>query len=667
MRESGTNAARLAERYGIWLLVAVVLVVGLATVDDYGATTDEPWRMLWTRRWWAAFASGSTARFAEMPQNYGVLYDSIGRGLWLVHESLGGTDEFLARHTLNLLSGCLALIGTHHLARELLRSDDPAPTRRSLVPLVAAVLLAACPRFYGSMFTNPKDIPFATATVWAAWGAIRLVRSPSRATASWAAVLAGVCASIRPHGVVFFFIVPAAVLVGDRSARGWLRVCFVGVVAYAVVLVLWPVLWAQPPWHLLTASLELTRHDHGSQTLFAGQLYPFWDAPALYVVGWLAITLPPAVALLAPVGLGVATSTAVRERRAISRWFGWALLGAWVVAPAVLPMVRRTTLYDAARQLQFMVPALCIFAALGWASLRRRSQRARWSIDVTVLAMTLGAVVRCITLHPYQAVYVSGLAGGLQGAHGRFDVAHYSETYREAFRWLRDNHRGAAVHVVGNGSAVASFYAWKYGLDLNPQRFEFFVSEVRQGWETTLPGEVVHEIEREGVPLLQIRRVAAMQGPRVAWLRPGAFESNAPTDPADEGWTRLDGDGGRFDVGAHLRGGPGTLAIELRSSDPSEVTLLSCHYLGATVVLDDRVLYSAPEVPFHYRGTENFPSLLPLRTSMSAGRHWLLVDVSNIRQAWKYGVYAPARADLFGHHASVSPERPSTTTFAATR
>ena len=142
------------------------------------------------------------------------------------------------------------------------------------------------------------------------------------------------------------------------------------------------------------------------------------------------------------------------------------------------------------------------------------------------------------------------------------------------------------------------------------------------------------------------------------------FRAEAPVDSPHEGWTRLDAVGGRFDVGAHLQGGPGTLAIELHADEIAEVPLVSCHYLGATVMLDDRVLYSAPEVPFHYRGTENFPSLVPLQTRLSPGQHWLLVDVTDIRQAWKYGVYAPARADVFARHDDTSRERP---TFAAAR
>jgi hypothetical protein len=626
--------------------MVVFAIVGVVTLPDYGATTDEPWRMLWSRGWWHALETGTVADYVEMPEReyYGVLYDLAGQASWILDRDwLGGDDEFLPRHALNLFAACVALLGVHRLAREV------AGER---VAWVAMLLLATSPRFYGSAFTNPKDIPFTAAALWSAWASVRLARAPSRGRCVTAAVLAGVCAAVRPFGVAMFFVAAAAVIVdGGRPFRRALVLRALAVIGgcYAVCFVLWPVLWVRPPWHLVTAALELTQHVHGSRSLFLGELYPFWDAPGAYVIVWLGVTLPLVVVVAAPLGIGGVVASALRRRPALPDAFAWALLVAWVVGPAVLPMLRRTTLYDTSRHLLFIVPPLCIFAALAWTRIAARSLALRPVVCGVVGLGVVATSVHCVRLHPYQTLYFNELVGGIEGAQGRFDVAHYSETYREGFEWLRDHHPGARVHVVGNGSAAASYFAWKYGLELNTTAFEFYLSEVRQGWEDTLPGDVVHTIAREGVPLLVVKRVVPMTAPTVAWVWRGPLDGDGPPLPPDraDGWIRGTSTDGRFAVDEVLHGGPGFIAIPLRSDADRRVTLLLCHYLALRVWLDDELVYRGAVVPFQYRGTEDFPSLNPLTVDVDPRTRWLIADLTHARQHWKFGVYAEEGAVAF--------------------
>ncbi len=648
---SPERARTIALRWAPWAIVAAVWVVGMLTASDYGATTDEPWRMLWTRRWWEVLGRGDTDGFAAMPLNYGFFYDALGRLSWLFdHHWLGGDDEFRLRRVLNLTTGCLALLGTHRLARQL------AGER---VALVALLLLATCPRFYGSAFSNPKDIPFAAAAIWSAWAIVRVSAAPSRRHVIVAALLAGICAAVRPHGVVLIFVgALAAAAFAERTRLGPWRALgralgFV-LLAYSVCFVLWPVLWVQPPWHLITASIQLSRHDHGSVSLFAGDVHPFTDAPGAYVVGWLAITLPPAVAIAAPLAIVGLVVAALRNRPGRAAWFGWGLLVLWVVGPSLVPMLRRTTLYDADRQLAFMVPVCCILAAWAWTQLARLARRGRLVVWATLAACTVASVVQMVHLHPYQKQYFSPLVGGLPGAHLRFDVATYSSAYREGLQWLAAHDPHAAVHIIGNGSAVGSYYAWKLGLDLNPDRFEYFLSEVRQGWEHTLPGRTVHVISRDGVPLLQIVRVDSMTAAAHGWVRSGHVQRPGTGGPSLAQWRALEARAGRFAVREELHDGPGAIALPFEVREDGEVTLLLCYYVGLRLWIDGELVYDGAEIPFQYRGTENFPSLHPITTDLRQGTHWLVADLTHSRQAWRFGVFAQARAIDFDAAASYS-------------
>lgn len=644
-----TRWDRAIDRFGPWLVLGVFASAGLCIVADYGVTTDEPWRMLWSRGWWRALQTGEIAQYTQMPEReyYGVLYDLAGRLSWLVLRGwFAGNDEFFGRHLLNFATACVALLGVYRLGEVVV---GPSQLGRR-IGLLAMLLMATSPRWFGSAFTNPKDIPFTATAIWAAWAAVRLARSGRRNAYVVAAALAGLCSAVRPFGVVFFAIAGTAAFVATpapRWRRGGLRALGVVGLAFACCLMLWPVLWVRPPWHLVTATIDLTQHVHGSRSLFFGSHYPFWDAPGGYVVGWLAVTLPPVVVVAAPLAIVGLVGWAVRHRPPLRDAFGWALLVAWVVGPALLPVLRRTTLYDTSRHLLFMVPALCILAATACVFVSGRTRALRVVVGL-VVGLGVGDSVRSIVaLHPYQSLHFNRLVGGLPGAQSRFDIAHYSETYAEGFAWLAANHPGARVHAMGNGSAAASYYAWKLGLRLNTTKFEFFISEVRQGWQATLPGHVVHTISRQGVPLLQIRRVVPMTHATVAYVRPRRAAQTEPPSPptADDPWTAVTSDDGRFDVNRVLDGEPGYIAIALTSQTSVATTLVLCHYLGLTAWIDGTSVYRRKVVPFQYRGTEDFPSLDPLPVTLPPGHHWLVADLSEARLHWKFGVYAP-RSDV---------------------
>ncbi len=183
-------------------------------------------------------------------------------------------------------------------------------------------------------------------------------------------------------------------------------------------------------------------------------------------------------------------------------------------------------------------------------------------------------------------------------------------------------------------------------MGLNAESFEYFLSEVRQGWERTMPGEVVHRIEREGVPLLEIRRVAPMHSPQTGFVRlKDEGDADAapppPTESEPERWLPIRAHNGRFDIDAALHGRPGYLAIRVAATEEREVGLILSYYLGLRAWLGDTLIFEGQVVPFHYRGTENFPSLLPLRVRVTEAPQWFIADVSKARQHWKFGVYAP--------------------------
>jgi len=660
------RSAAWMRAYGLWAIAAFGAVLGLAVLTDFSVTTDEVLRARASIGWWNALRNGDVAQYVQGTRaHYGMAFDQLGRALAELDRALTGTDDaFRARHALCLFTALAGLIATHRLARRL--ADES-------VAWVSVALLATTPRFVGSAFANPKDIPFAVAVTFAVWACVRAIQSPSPRSTAWVALAAGLCAAVRPLGSVFFVIGPLCVwtpavrldgrypwrAMAVARRRGAMQALFALLAGYIVVTALWPVLWVRPPWHLATSSVAIARHIRGSQSLFFGEVYPFNDAPGAYVVGWLAVTLPLAIVVpVVPAWVERARYCVTRLRTPQSS-LPWLLVLGWVAVPAIVPFVTTVTLYDTCRQLLFMVPACAILAAHGivaiyrWAALRTSKRRGAKALVFLACTVAVGeSSIRIATLHPYQNIYFNPLIGGLQGAHGRFDVAHYSETYADGFAWLAEHApRPTHVHVLGNGSTTASYYAYRHDLRLNRPTFDYGLSEVRQGWEQVLPGTVIHEISREGVPLLQVRKLAAMQPMQSLLVHDTGTASQPP--PLDApGWTSRSATEGQVfleDVAQHQT--PVWVAIPIDATQAKTAALKLAFYWAATVWWTapgetPRRVYDAPAVPFQYRATEFFPAMLPLDVPARPGRNWLLVELSRTRLEWGFGVYLPEDSRL---------------------
>ncbi|WP_224190977.1 glycosyltransferase family 39 protein [Nannocystis pusilla] len=622
------------------ILLLAVLVVGLATVGDYGATVDEPLRMRSSWLWWDAFAARDLSRVPDdVRAHYGVLFDLLGQLVWHVHRNwFGGVDEFLGRHALCFFTGWLGLLGTYKLTRRL--APQPAP-------LVALLLLVLAPRWYGASFTQPKDIPFATAWVWTMLAMVRAIERPGARATTRVAAMTALTTAVRPFGALLLpLFAGVLVLVApgpDRRDRlRWSsgQVALLFGAGGLLTVALWPVLWTRAPWHVVRSIAALSQHAAGSPSLFFGTVYPYDAAPAAYAAVWSTITLPGPTLVGLACGL-VFAALAARRSPPRATWLPWALIGLWIAVPLVMPALRRTSLYDTSRQLLFVTPALCVVAGVGLTAavrrLARRSRRLALAAGLALALSGLEVVARMVHLHPYQQLYFGPLVGGLPGAHGRFDVAYHAETYREALTWLRQNRgKRTHLHLLGNGSNVGSYYCWRLNMQFNTPVFDYYVSEVRQGWEDILPGQVVHTIEREGVPLLVIKKVEPMAELTRAWLQP---EAGAEWQAHPAAW-------GRVPTESLPTSPTGKLAFALDSPRAQRARVYLRIQGRVRVRWQGQPLVDWPYEPFVYRASTTFPSLIPLDLDLPAGRSWLEVDLERVNVAKGVGLYFPAALEL---------------------
>ena len=172
-----TPARRSMERtcddLAILVLAVVALVAGL-TFRDYGLGWDDythaEYADLLLRMYGSGFRDTGALSFANLYM-YGGGFDMAAA---LLHKIIP-LELFETRRLLGAIVGVIGLAVTWRLAR---RVGGP------LAGLAALLLLALCPTFYGHMFMNPKDAPFAVAMVILMLGLVRLAEEYPAALAA---------------------------------------------------------------------------------------------------------------------------------------------------------------------------------------------------------------------------------------------------------------------------------------------------------------------------------------------------------------------------------------------------------------------------------------------------------------------------------------------------
>src|SRR4029077_5681042 len=149
----GTRSAiAIADRAAIGV-IAIVTVIALMTFRDYGLGWDDythsQYGELLLKLYGSGFADQRALSFVNL-YKYGGGFDMAAA----LAAKVLPFGVFKTRRLVGAAVGIVGLIATWRIGRRL---GGP------VTGLVALLLLATCPLYYGHMFMNAKDAPFATA------------------------------------------------------------------------------------------------------------------------------------------------------------------------------------------------------------------------------------------------------------------------------------------------------------------------------------------------------------------------------------------------------------------------------------------------------------------------------------------------------------------------
>ncbi len=428
--------------------LAVVAIIAGVTFQDYGLGWDDythaEYADLLLKMYGSGFRDTGALSFANLFM-YGGGFDMLAA---LIHKVIP-LQLFETRRLLGAIVGVIGLGVTWRLARRI--GGAPAG-------LAALLLLALCPTFYGHMFMNPKDAPFAVAMVVLMLGLVRLVQEypkPSPGTVLILGLGTGLSIGCRILGglTLIYAIVGFIPLLasevrehgGREAAHRFFHAVYVTlpglVLAYLVMGLIWP--WAILEFKNPLQAVTYFSHffEKPWKEMFDGTLVSVPDMPWSYLPTLFALQLPEVLIALAG-GAAIATVAVLPQSRVSPRLKAILLmLTLAATLPLAIAMVKRPALYNGIRHFIFVIPPMAVLGgvAFGWLSERVKAygpapQMAVVGLFGLSLLLPLTEMVR---LHPYQYTHFNHIAGTVREADDRFMLDYWGLAFKQASDGLR--------------------------------------------------------------------------------------------------------------------------------------------------------------------------------------------------------------------------------------
>jgi hypothetical protein len=465
-----------SSRYQRWLVglfLGGLLVLGVATVPDYGVSYDaEASRAIGmtnlryvAEKFNPSFVTrpsqvGNFAYFTVpllkfTDRDYGPAYELPVTLAERILDLPDTRSVFLFRHLCTFLVSWVGVLALFGLGCRRYSGDWRTG-------LAAAALLVLSPRLLGEFFYNDKDAVFTALSLVATYTTVCFVERP---TWRWALPHALACAlAIDVRLMAVLWPLATLVLLAWRSGRGEYRLVSSGwqrggaLLVYslalpALVVVFWPYLWEAPWSNFAQAFLNMQHFRWDGPMLYQGGTVYASQIPWHYVPQWIAVTTPLLQLILLLLGLvAIAYQTGRR---------GWWLYGAgtreWQdllfvglgLSPMLAIITLHSVLYDGWRQVYFVYPLLLLVALRGLVALVGWLQsRPRWQQQAAISLVVVGALssaVQIVWMYPLQSLYFNALAG--PEPKTRFEQDYWGISYLRGLEWVLAHDERSHIRV----------------------------------------------------------------------------------------------------------------------------------------------------------------------------------------------------------------------------
>jgi hypothetical protein len=440
-------------------LIAVLLLIGLVIVRDYGPSWDEMLIQKYSQQSLTAYGNflrtGSLPDFGERDlKYYGPAYMMVCELIARTLNSIGIGWIVSQWHIAIFLSFLLSVLSIYFLARRWLKWWSA---------FGVTLLFATQPLLWGHAFINPKDIPFMAfflTTVTVGFEMVDrsvlaidpspisffkgILRSFSRPPVLLAAFFLGFTTSIRVFGPFAGLIV---VLYGMiRSWKGMLKVLpAYFTIALAVSILTWPYLWENPLLNFIQSVRIMSDFPWNGLVLFRGAVLHPAELPRYFYPLLMSLQLTEPLVILSIVGFLLSIYIMI----AAKKFEPFSLIVVWFLVPLFAVIYLSHTWYNNFRQLLFLLPP--VFLSAGLVLDQAFKYIKPTLVRILILAVLIApGIYSSVKLHPYEYVYFNSFTGGVNGASRNYELDYWATSYRQAAFYLNQvAPPGAKIIVVG--------------------------------------------------------------------------------------------------------------------------------------------------------------------------------------------------------------------------
>jgi hypothetical protein len=445
---SRRSLERTCDDLALLVLAAVALIAAL-TFRDYGLGWDDythaEYADLLLRMYGSGFKDTGALSFANLYM-YGGGFDMAAA---LLHKVIP-LELFETRRLVGAIVGVIGLAVTWRLGR---RVGGP------LAGLASLLLLALCPIYYGHMFMNPKDAPFAVAMVILMMGLVRLAEEYPQASprtiliiglgaglSIGSRILGGLALVYALAGFVPLFVEEMRTQGARDAIRRFVHVLYVLMPGLILGYLIMGLIW---PWSIMQSGNPFTALTYFShffekpwKEMFDGALVSVPDMPWSYLPTLFALQMPEVLLVLSIAGVAGMLAALTRREVSARRKTIFLMLTLAATLPLLIAMVKRPALYNGIRHFIFVIPPMTVIAgvAFAWTMNWLRDNRVSWQpVALAVFAfgllLPLGEMIR---LHPYQYTHFNHIAGTVRGADDRFMLDYWGLAFKQASDELRE-------------------------------------------------------------------------------------------------------------------------------------------------------------------------------------------------------------------------------------
>jgi Dolichyl-phosphate-mannose-protein mannosyltransferase len=450
--------ARIVDGIAVAVLVAIATIAVL-TFRDYGLGWDDYTHAEYGDLLLSLYGSGFSDQRAFSFVNlymYGGGFDMLA-GL---AAKVLPIDLFETRRLIGAAIGLIGLLMSWRLGRRL---------AGPVAGLLTVILLSISPLYYGHMYMNPKDSPFAVAMVLVLLGLVNAFQEyprPSPATTAMTGVGLGLAIGTRVIGLIAlpYAIVALALVYGIEIRRIGLKVASTRVsqfmlmllpallLGYLVMGLVWPWSVLEPLNPLRAAEYFSHFFERPWKEMFDGAAVLVPDMPRSYVPTLFALKEPEITLVLGLSGMAGAVLLVARRDVALARRASLLLMLLAAILPVALTVVTRPPMYNGIRHFVFVTPPLAVLGGMAGAfvfdQITRYGRAAVAAVAAVLLAAVAAPAAEMIRLHPYQYTQFNHLAGGVQAAEERYMLDYWGLAFKQAAQELRAKlQREVIVHT----------------------------------------------------------------------------------------------------------------------------------------------------------------------------------------------------------------------------